>query len=94
MQRAEYITGREAFSFLLNIGGTFYYLCSILDGYSRYIVNTSGLPNQLPGAAHPRLGRFSSRFTSWSSLPLANVSANAVSGPPGAEVRAGDFTFR
>src|SRR3974390_322705 len=23
----------------LNIGGTFYYLCSILDGYSRYIVN-------------------------------------------------------
>jgi hypothetical protein len=27
----------------LNIGGTFYYLCSILDGFSRYIVNwTSG----------------------------------------------------
>ena len=23
----------------LNIGGTFYYLCSILDGFSRYIVN-------------------------------------------------------
>jgi putative transposase len=23
----------------LNIGGTFYYLCSILDGYSWYIVN-------------------------------------------------------
>jgi transposase InsO family protein len=23
----------------LNIGGMFYYLCSILDGYSRYIVN-------------------------------------------------------
>lgn len=23
----------------LNIGGTFYYLCSILDGYSRYIVS-------------------------------------------------------
>ncbi|MBL8211414.1 MAG: hypothetical protein JNK87_11910 [Bryobacterales bacterium] len=23
----------------LNIGGTFYYLCSILDGLSRYIVN-------------------------------------------------------
>ena len=23
----------------MNIGGTFYYLCSILDGYSRYIVN-------------------------------------------------------
>jgi transposase InsO family protein len=23
----------------LNIGGTFYYLCGILDGYSRYIVN-------------------------------------------------------
>ena len=23
----------------LNISGTFYYLCSILDGYSRYIVN-------------------------------------------------------
>jgi len=23
----------------LNIGGTFYYLCSILDGYSQYIVN-------------------------------------------------------
>jgi transposase InsO family protein len=23
----------------LNIGGTFYYLCSILDGYSHYIVN-------------------------------------------------------
>ena len=23
----------------LNIGGTFYYLCSVLDGYSRYIVN-------------------------------------------------------
>ena len=23
----------------LNIGGTFYYLCSILDGYSRYIMN-------------------------------------------------------
>ena len=22
-----------------NIGGTFYYLCSILDGFSRYIVN-------------------------------------------------------
>ena len=22
-----------------NIGGMFYYLCSILDGYSRYIVN-------------------------------------------------------
>jgi len=24
----------------LNIGGTFYYLCSILDGFSRYIVNS------------------------------------------------------
>lgn len=23
----------------LNIGGTFYYLCSVLDGYSRYMVN-------------------------------------------------------
>jgi hypothetical protein len=23
----------------LNIGGTFYYLCSMLDGFSRYIVN-------------------------------------------------------
>lgn len=23
----------------LNVGGTFYYLCSILDGFSRYIVN-------------------------------------------------------
>ena len=23
----------------LNIGGTFYYLCSILDGFSRYILN-------------------------------------------------------
>jgi putative transposase len=23
----------------LNIGGTFYYLCSILDGFSRYVVN-------------------------------------------------------
>ena len=23
----------------INISGTFYYLCSILDGYSRYIVN-------------------------------------------------------
>ena len=23
----------------LNIGGTFYYLCSILDGFSRYTVN-------------------------------------------------------
>ena len=23
----------------LNIGGTFYYLCSILDGFSRFIVN-------------------------------------------------------
>jgi hypothetical protein len=23
----------------LNIGGTFYYLCSVLDGFSRYIVN-------------------------------------------------------
>jgi transposase InsO family protein len=23
----------------LNIGGTFYYLCSTLDGFSRYIVN-------------------------------------------------------
>ena len=23
----------------LNLGGTFYYLCSILDGYSRYIVH-------------------------------------------------------
>lgn len=29
----------------LNLGGTFYYLCSVLDGYSRYIVHWSLRPS-------------------------------------------------
>ncbi len=31
-------TGTSTFNYI-NISGTFYYLCSILDGFSRYIVN-------------------------------------------------------
>jgi len=52
----------------LNTGGTFYYLCSILDGFSRYIVNwdiwesmteadieiiLQGSKGEVPGGAAP-----------------------------------------
>ncbi len=31
----------------LNLGGTFYYMCSILDGYSRFIVHWAPLPCEM-----------------------------------------------
>jgi putative transposase len=33
----------------LNLGGTFYYLCAIIDGYSRYIVHWDIMPSMTSG---------------------------------------------
>jgi transposase InsO family protein len=40
----------------INIGGTFYYLCSLLDGYSRYIVNWDHLPANAGRRLCPKSG--------------------------------------
>jgi putative transposase len=46
----------------LNIGGTFYFLCSILDGCSRYIVHWEIRPTMLEGEVETIIQRARERF--------------------------------
>ena len=74
----------------INICGTFFFLCSILDGYSRFLVHweireTMTEPDvetiiQRARSASPRPGRGSSRTTARSSSPGTSRSSSASAG--------------
>jgi len=57
----------------LNIGGTFYYLCSILDGYSRYIVNWDLRESMTEADIEIILQRVSEKYPASAAVPKARA---------------------
>ena len=58
----------------LNIGGTFYYLCSVLDGFSRYIVLVGGSR----GWGNRNIRGFGFPGCGWAVSSAAGRSVNAT----------------
>jgi transposase InsO family protein len=74
----------------INICGTFFYLCSLLAGYSRFLVHWEIRESMTerdveticsgPASAFPRPSRGSSRITVRSSFPGSSSSSSASAG--------------